>query len=154
MTQVTQLRVIPDSETFSPQTRYLGGRKVEATFSLRRDAKSARFEKKCTFDFSKVTEEQLFLLAMYSAKVKLQAILRNLTQEVMADPSIFATVDVKADLLEAEKQPSDPVTAAIKSIQKAVGVTEEAARAILEQAKSKAEKAKGAGPIKTLLKAS
>ena len=31
-------------------------------------------------------------------------------------------------------------------------MTEEAAKAILDQAKSKAEKAKGAGPIKTLFK--
>jgi hypothetical protein len=154
MTQSAQLRVIPDSETFSAQTKYLGNKKVEATFSLRRDAKSVRHEKKATFDFSKVTEEELYLLAMYAAKVKLQAILRNLSPEVMLNSATLAVIDVKADLLEADKAPADPVTAAVRSIMKATGVTEEAAKAILDQAKSKAEKAKGAGPIKTLLKAS
>ena len=32
MTQVNQLRVIPDSETFSAQTKHLGGKKVEVVF--------------------------------------------------------------------------------------------------------------------------
>ena len=69
-------------------------------FSIRRDAEAPRYEKKTLFDFSKVTEEELFLMAIYSAKVKLQAIMRNLSPEAMANSSILATVDVKADLLE------------------------------------------------------
>ena len=77
MTQSAQLRVIPDSETFSAVTKYIGSKRVEATFSIRRDAKAPRYEKKCTFDFSRVTEEELFVMAMYSAKVRLQGILRS-----------------------------------------------------------------------------
>ena len=73
-TQANQLRVIPESETFSATTKYVGSKKVEAIFSLRRDAKSQRFEKKALFDFSNVTEEELYLLAMYACKVKLQAL--------------------------------------------------------------------------------
>jgi hypothetical protein len=123
---------------------------VEAVFSIRRDAKAPRYEKRATFDFS------VYLLAMYSAKVKLQAILRNLSTEVMLRSETLSTIDVKADLLDADKAPSDPVTAAVKSIQKATGLDESAAKALLDQAKAKAEgqKPKAAGPIKTLLKAS
>ena len=156
MTQTAQLRVIPDSETFSAQTKYLGHKKVEAVFSIRRDAKAPRYEKRATFDFSKISEEELYLLAMYSAKVKLQAILRNLSTEVMLRSETLSAIDVKADLLDADKAPSDPVTAAVKSIQKATGLDESAAKALLDQAKAKAEgqKPKAAGPIKTLLKAS
>jgi len=151
MSTNSQLRVIPDSETFSAQTKYLGQKRVEATFSIRRDKDSQRFEKKALFDFSKVTEEELYLLAMYAAKVKLQAILRAMSPEVMANSAVLSTVDVRSDLLDAEKQPSDPITAAVRGIMKATGLDEVAAKALLEQAKSKAEKAKGAGPIKTLL---
>jgi len=137
MTTQATLRTIPDSETFSAQTRYLGGRKVEATFSIRRDAKSARYEKKATFDFSNVTEEELYLLAMYACKVKLQALLRNLSPEVMTNAQTLASIDVKRDPLEADKATADPVTAAVRSIQKATGLDEGAAKALLDQAKSK-----------------
>jgi hypothetical protein len=138
MTQLNQLRVIPDSETFSAVTKYLGQKKVEATFSIRRDAKSQRYEKKCMFTFEHVTEEDLYLLAMYACKVRLQALLRNLSPEVMLNPQTLASIDVKRDLLEADRATGDPTTAAVKSIMKATGVTEEAAKAILDQAKAKA----------------
>jgi hypothetical protein len=93
---------------------------VEATFSLRRDAKSSRYEKKVTFDFSKVTDEEIHLMALYAAKVKLQALLRNLSPEIMLNSETLAAVDVKVDLLEADKVQADPVTAAVRSIQKVV----------------------------------
>src|SRR5215510_12373044 len=137
VTQANQLRVIGNGETFSSTTRYTGSKKVEAMFSIRRDAKSPRFEKKTLFDFGGVSEEQLHLLAMYGAKVKLQAILRALSPEVMLNPATLAVVDVRKDLLDAEKASGDPVTA-IRSIQKATGLDESAARAMLEQAKTKA----------------
>ena len=138
MSTNNQLRMIPDSETFSAQTKYLGGKKVEATFSIRRDAKSQRFEKKAVFSFTAVTEEELHLMAMYAAKVKLQAILRAMSADVMADASVLAVIDVKVDLLEAEKAQVDPVTAAVRSIQKATGLDEVAAKLLLDQAKTKA----------------
>jgi hypothetical protein len=138
MTQATQLRVIPDSETFSAQTKYLGQKKVEAIFSIRRDAKSQRFEKKCMFTFEHVTEEELYLLAMYACKVRLQALLRNLSPEVMTNAQTLASIDVKRDLLEADRATSDPVTAAVRSIMKATGLDEVGAKALLDQAKSKA----------------
>ena len=65
MTQANQLRVIPDSETFSASTKYLGQKRVEATFSIRRDKDAARYAKTATFDFTAVTEEELYLMAMY-----------------------------------------------------------------------------------------
>ena len=142
MTQANQLRVIPESETFSATTKYVGSKKVEAMFSLRRDAKSQRYEKKATFDFGKLSDEELYLLAMYAAKVKLQAILRNLSPDVMLNSATLAVIDVKADLLEADKAPSDPTTAAVRSIQKATGLDEGAAKALLDQAKVKANAAK------------
>jgi hypothetical protein len=138
VTQANQLRVIGNNETFSATTKYVTPKKVEAVFSIRRDAKSSRYEKKTLFDFSGVSEEQLYLLAMYGAKVKLQAILRALSPQVMLNTQTMAVVDVQKDLLDVEKASADPTTAAIKSIQKATGLDETAARAMLAQAKVKA----------------
>src|SRR6476620_10493571 len=150
MTQANQLRVIPESETFTTTTKYLGSKKVEAIFSLRRDAKSQRYEKKATFDFEHVNEEELYLLAMYACKVKLQALLRNLSPEVMANAQTLASIDVKRDLLEADKATADQVTAAVRSIQKATGLDEVAAKALLDQAKSKAAAAKPQQKVKAV----
>jgi hypothetical protein len=70
---ISTLRAIPDAENFGARTAYKGKGIVEATFALRRGEGQPRYEKDCVFDFSKVSEEQLHLLAMYGAKVKVQA---------------------------------------------------------------------------------
>ena len=136
--QVTTLRPILDSETFSAQTKYLGQKKVEATFSIRRDKDAARFEKKAVFNFAALSEEELYLMAMYSAKVKLQSIMRALSPEVMLNPQTLSNIDVKADLLEVDRLPQDPVTAAVRSIMKATGLEEAGAQALLADAQKKA----------------
>lgn len=119
-------------------TKYINPKKVEPVFSIRRDAKSPRYEKKTMFDFGGVSDEQLHLLAMYGAKVKLQAILRALSPEVKLSAQTLSVVDVKKDLVDVEKAAADSTTTAIRCIQKATGLDEAAARAMLEQAKTKA----------------
>ncbi len=137
------LRAIPDAENFGARTAYKGKGKgiVEATFALRRGEGQPRYEKDCVFDFSKVSEEQLHLLAMYGAKVKVQALLRAMSQDAMLNPKTLQRVDVLADVLEASRQPKDPIEAAVKSMTKALGITEEKARAMLATASADADKA-------------
>ena len=84
-----KLRVIPEAENFSAKTTYKGKGIIEATFALRRGEGQPRYEKDCTFDFSRVSEEQLYLLAMYGAKVKVQAVLRAMLPEAMLNPRPF-----------------------------------------------------------------
>lgn len=134
------LRAIPDAENFSARTTYKGKGIIEATFALRRGEGQPRYEKDCVFDFSKVSEEQLHLLAMYGAKVKVQALLRAMSQDAMLNPKTLSTVDVLADVLEASRQPKDPIEAAIRSMMKALGITEEKARAMLATASAEADK--------------
>ena len=119
-------------------TKYINPKKAEPVFSIRRDAKSPRYEKKTMFDFGGVSDEQRHLLAMYGAKVKLQAILRALSLEVKLSAQTLSVVDVKKDLLDVEKAAADSTTTAIRCIQNATGLDEAAARAMLEQAKAKA----------------
>jgi hypothetical protein len=128
------LRVIPEAENFSAKTVYKGKGIVEATFALRRGEGQPRYEKETTFDFSRVTEEQLYLLAMYGAKVKVQAVLRAMSPEAMLNPKTLQRVDVLADVLEASRQPKDPIEAAVRSMMKALGITEEKARTMLASA--------------------
>jgi hypothetical protein len=135
------LRAIPDAENFGARTAYKGKGIVEATFALRRGEGQPRYEKDCVFDFSKVSEEQLHLLAMYGAKVKVQALLRAMSQDAMLNPKTLQRVDVLADVLEASRQPKDPIEAAVRSMTKALGITEEKARAMLATASADADKA-------------
>jgi hypothetical protein len=60
----------------------------------------------------------------------------------MLNPQTLSNIDVKADLLESDKAPADPLSAAVRSIQKATGLDEGAAKALLDQAKVKANAAK------------
>ncbi len=129
-----KLRVIPEAENFSAKTVYKGKGIIEATFALRRGEGQPRYEKESTFDFSRVSEEQLYLLAMYGAKVKVQAVLRAMSPEAMLNPKTLQRVDVLADVLEASRQPKDPIEAAVRSMMKALGITEEKARAMLASA--------------------
>jgi hypothetical protein len=129
-----KLRIIPEAENFSAKTLYKGKGIIEATFALRRGEGQPRYEKESTFDFSRVSEEQLYLLAMYGAKVKVQAVLRAMSPEAMLNPKTLQRVDVLADVLEASRQPKDPIEAAVRSMMKALGITEEKARAMLASA--------------------
>ena len=129
-----KLRVIPEAENVSAKTLYKGKGIIEATFALRRGEGQPRYEKESTFDFSRVSEEQLYLLAMYGAKVKVQAVLRAMSPEAMLNPKTLLRVDVLADVLEASRQPKDPIEAAVRSMMKALGITEEKARAMLASA--------------------
>ena len=135
-----KLRVIPEAENFSAKTVYKSKGIVEATFALRRGEGQPRYDKECVFDFSRVTEEQLYLLAMYGAKVKVQAVLRAMSPEAMLNPKTLQRVDVLADVLEASRQPKDPIEAAVRSMMKALGITEEKARAMLASASTEGEK--------------
>jgi hypothetical protein len=59
----------------------------------------------------------------------------------MLNPKTLQRVDVLADVLEASRQPKDPIEAAVKSMTKALGITEEKARAMLATASADADKA-------------
>jgi homospermidine synthase len=126
-----RLREIPAGENFSAVTQYLGDRKVSAVFAIRRAEGKPRYEKKCLFDFSGVTEEQLYLLAMYGAKVKIQSRLRDVGEAEMLDPNTLATVDVLADVVQAPRNSVDSVTAAIRLLARKSGATEDDVREAL-----------------------
>jgi hypothetical protein len=129
----TTLRLIPAGEQFSSVTEYLGNGKVNAVFAIRRHENGPRYAKKCLFDFSRVTEEQLHLLAMYGAKVRVQALLRGISEAEMLNPSTYATVDVSS----MPKAPRDSEAAAFSSLLKKGYTVETIAEALAQYAAKK-----------------
>jgi len=129
----SQLRELKDGDSFTSVTDYLGNQKVNAVFSFRPYEKGPRYVKECLFDFSGVTEEQLYKLAMYGAKVKVQLVLRSLSRDVMLDPKTLSTVDVLVDVVQSNRSATggDPVAAAIRTLARRAGVTEETLREAL-----------------------
>ena len=61
----------------------------------------------------------------------------------MLNSETLSKIDVKADLLEADKAPADPVTAAVRSIMKATNLDEVAAKALLGTGQVQGRKSQG-----------
>ena len=141
----TQLRRIPDGEAFSSKNEFLGGKKVRSTFSLRRTQDEPRYEKTIMFDFSELSEKELLELALYSVKVKAQAMLRALDPAAMLNTESLSTVDVLKDIVQAPSKTGDPISSAVRSMMKATGCDEETARQMLANAQEKATKRKDDG---------
>ena len=139
MAQVKQIRQIPEDESFSNKVEFLAGKKVKSTFSFRRNAESPRHEKEITFDFSKLSDQQLLELALKTVQIKAQDMLRALDTAVMLDATVLTEIDVLKDVVSAEKKSTDPVTQAVKSLMKATGCTEEVARDMMLAARQRAE---------------
>ncbi|MGE5513715.1 MAG: hypothetical protein ACM31O_21005 [Bacteroidota bacterium] len=153
MAKMHTLRQIPAHEQFSPKNEFLGGRKVRATFSIRRSQDEPRYEKSIVFDFSGLSEEQLLELALYSVKVKAQAMLRALEPAKMLNPDSLSTIDVLKDIVEAPAKSGDPISAAVRSMMKAVGCDEATAREMVAVAQAKAEARRQEGKAKSKIAA-
>jgi hypothetical protein len=113
-------------------------------FALRRSEAEPRYRKETIFDFSTVSDEELIHLAMYTCKVKVQALLRNMPQEQMVHPDTLSRIDVKADIIQAQPRSANPMSAAIRSLVK-TGISEDVARQMLADAHEKANKGKDEG---------
>jgi hypothetical protein len=136
ITKPSQLREIKDGDQFSADTVYNGDKTVTGVFSIRRFAGGPRYEKRCIFDFSGVTEEQLYLLAMYGVKVKVQSLLRDMSEDVMLDPKTLSTVDVQVDVVEAERQSADLATQ-LQRVMRRAGVSADIVQEALAQVAKK-----------------
>jgi hypothetical protein len=110
-------------------------RKVEATYKWRPFENGPVASKTSVFDFTNCTEEQIMLLAMYGAKVKIQAALRDLAN---ADPNrqiptdTFKTVDVLNDVINTSRKAVDPKARAIAALRR-LGVDAETITSITKK---------------------
>ncbi len=134
------LRQIGEEESFSSSVECLAGKKVKSTFSFRRNAESPRYAKEIVYDFSGLSEQQLLELAVKTVQIRAQAMLRALDPNVMLNSESLAEIDVLKDIVNVEKKAADPMTAAVRSMMKAVGCDEATARSMIEQAREKASR--------------
>jgi hypothetical protein len=115
-------------------TQYLGGKKVRRRFKWRPYQNAPEQTKDAIFDFSRCTEEQVIILAMYGATVKAQALLRtaaNSAPSLKVDPNYLKEIDVLRDIVSAASVKQDPIAAAILALRKA-GASEEVIKAAAE----------------------
>jgi hypothetical protein len=120
---------------FSATNEFVGPKKVRCTFSVRRSAEEPAYVKTCVLDFSSMTDQELVTMALYGAKVRLQAALRGLSPEAMLNPSTMAEINVKTDLLERPRVQADPDARAVAALVK-VGIPEAEARKMIEQGRA------------------
>lgn len=104
--------------TFSPKTEILDHNTVKCVYAIRKNEKAPRYVKESTFDFSDVSREQLLLLAMYGVKVKTQSLLRDMSDPAYLNPATLRDVNVLRDVVNAQRAPADPATAAKRALSK------------------------------------
>ena len=123
----------------TPDVVYLGAKKVRARYKVRAYGDGPQYTTETVFDYSGVTEEQLYFLANASVVIKAQARLRDqLAANPKFDPTSFKTVDVLKDIVTANAT-KDPVAAAVLAARKAGAddKTVEALRVALTAANAK-----------------
>jgi hypothetical protein len=104
--------------TFSSKTEVVDHNIVKCTYAIRKNEKATRYVKNSTFDFSGVSREQLLLLAMYGVKVKTQSLLRDMSDPAFLNSATLRDVDVLRDVINAQRAPADPATAAKRALSK------------------------------------
>lgn len=133
-----KLRMIPGGEKFTSSDLQTENPNIWVSkFSVRRSKDGPRYEKTVEWDFTNCTREDLIRMAFYDLRVWVQGNLRNAGDAMVDNPSLWAKVDVKADRINAARQPVDPEMRFIRSAA-AMGISEAEARAILAARKSEA----------------
>lgn len=111
-------------------------------FKLNKDSKE-RYLKTTTFDFSGVSNEELYELATATVRIVTQRNLRTLNKGAL-DPSAYATVDVKKEIIDAQprREQLDPTTKAVRALMAAANLPHEVALRMVEDAQKGNQNAK------------
>jgi len=122
----SQLRELKAGENFSARTTYEGNGIVSTVFSFRPYENGPRYEKCCIFDYNSVTEEQLYLLATSSVRIRVQHLLRQLPREEMLNSETLSKVDVLKDVVATgpRGQP-DTVESLTRRLARKLGISED-----------------------------
>jgi hypothetical protein len=94
------------------------GKKVTCSYFVRKSDGAPRHTLHTVFDFSKVTEAELYGLAMYAVKVKAQALWRSKEHDPLKPNAGFDKMDVKDQIIDQARAPRDPAQAARRALDK------------------------------------
>lgn len=104
-----------------------------ATFSLKFAKGDAdRYQYETKFDLSGLTYAELAELALRSVVIDVQARLRAMGKDAARKRGVMATVNVKTDIVDAQRATGDDTTRLIRNLMRVLGVDEAAARKIVE----------------------
>ena len=100
------------------QTIDTKGKKVTSTYFVRKSEGGERHTLHTVFDFTNVSEAELYSLAMYAVKVKAQALWRSRDIDPLQPNKGFDKMDVKTQIVDQARAPKDPGVAARKALEK------------------------------------
>lgn len=105
---------------------------MKARYNVRKSQGGQKYTKVTEFDFSDCSMEDIMHLAMYDVRVKAQAKMRDMTEELMADPKTFAKCNVKNDLLNSTRIKMTEEEKFVRQAMK-LGITREMATELLHK---------------------
>ena len=118
----------------------LDDNKVRAEYTFRTDTNSTdRYPIATVFDFGNCSREDILFLASSSVRITIQGKLRSMGNSAF-DVTVFAKVDVKRDVVDAQKSQVDETIRGIRALARAAGISEARAREIIETEAAKTQR--------------
>ena len=137
---LTHLRKLDADEKLPRSMEFLGKGQMRVIGTVRFNEKDPnRYLVNSVYDFSKCSDAEILELASSSVRITMQGRIRAMGESVLKTKP-FVTVDVKSEVVDAAKNTVDDQTKAIRSLARALDITETDAAKILER--ERANKAK------------
>ncbi len=114
------------------KTVEISGRKATATYTVAQTKGAPEYVFTTTFDFTGLTNDEILELALSSVRIAYQARLRNLSDAEFHNPETGKLIDVKRDIVNAQRQSVDDLTKAARALARVSGISEQDARKIVE----------------------
>lgn len=131
------MTLLSGDEKMPRSMEYLGENRIRVTGTVRFDEKSPdRYMMNSVFDFSNCSEAEILELASASVRITIQGRIRAMREGAVKDRA-FACVDVKTEVVDAQKSTADEVTKAVRSLSRALSISESEARKLLEREAAK-----------------
>ena len=131
------MTLLSGDEKMPRSMEYLGENRIRVTGTVRFDEKSPdRYMMNSVFDFSNCSEAEILELAAASVRITIQGRIRAMREGAVTSRA-FANVDVKSEVVDAQKSSADELTKAVRSLSRALTISESEARKLLEREAAK-----------------
>ena len=131
------MTLLSGDEKMPRSMEYLGENRIRVTGTVRFDEKSNdRYRMNSVFDFSNCSEAEILELASASVRITIQGRIRAMREGAVTSRA-FGNVDVKSEVVDAQKSSADELTKAVRSLSRALSISESEARKLLEREAAK-----------------
>ena len=117
---------------------------VHTTYTFKPDEKSKNvYPVETVLDFSNCSQAEILELATQQIRIVLQSRFRSMGDAQRLDPTTYARVDVKSEIVETQRAVVDDDTRAVRALVAATGMSQEdAAKIVADGKKANAAKPK------------